>query len=443
MAERGYGLLNFIKQKLRENVTEQLIQGDKKKCDKEDANGHLNGEYEVIKGLKMYKDLFDNKELVVPMIIQKKKKKRKRNILPSNDKVEEVAVEIESTALKEEEAKESLKMNVKKVEVVSDKEPCVEEIKEEVITIIENEDKVKIKKKDDNSEEFKANITKKKHKRINKKDSLAKSLAIKEYEALKLKARKFFAASTSSGNKMNTRRNKKSKKKIVQVKNTKESTRKYSSSSSHIVSRDSSTIKRNKTPNENLENLEVLEETSQSSHEDSKKTKGKKKNEYETVEELIKEFTTGHSKAEIAPNDELFLEPPIFYDPFYLNEDHKRIMDNLNKEITEVVEKLEKYNEALYPICEIIRKKIESHALKVFPELKDKLKAFLYGSTPTHLALEDSDIDITLLSLESSTNDDYMESVGKFGNKLKEQEFVLECKVIATARVPVIKLVLY
>jgi predicted nucleotidyltransferase len=414
------------------------MQGDKKSFDKdENRNECFNDEYELIKGLEIYINLFNHKELVIPIIIQKKKKRKKAK-LPSSDKVEEVVIEIEP----KEEVKESSKIDVTKVEVVSDRGVCIEEVKEEVITETENKNTVKLKKEHANSDEFKINTVKKKHKKLNKEDSIAKSLAIKEYEALKLKARKFFAASTSlGGNKVKTKRGKRSKKKVVQVKNIKETICKHSSSPSSPIQRDSSTLKRNKMPNENSENLEVLEATSQSSHENLKREKGMRKSGYKKVKELINEFATSHNKAETAPNNELFLEPPIFYNPFYLNEDHKRIIDNLNKEITKIVEELDVYNEALYPISEMIRKEIELHALKVFPELKDKLQGFLYGSAATCLALEDSDVDITLLSLDVSTSDEYMESIEKFGNKLKEQKFVIECKVIAAARVPVIKLV--
>eukprot|EP00826_Nyctotherus_ovalis_P030458 TRINITY_DN2431_c0_g1_i2.p1 TRINITY_DN2431_c0_g1~~TRINITY_DN2431_c0_g1_i2.p1 ORF type:complete len:401 (-),score=137.82 TRINITY_DN2431_c0_g1_i2:1368-2417(-) len=342
-------------------------------------------------------------------------------------------------AIVKEETKENNKSDDKESEVKKDTKVYLEEVKEE--TAIAKHENAVMKKMQANHEEPKASIIKKKQRKVNKEDSLAKSLAMKEYEEIKMRARKFFTATTSSMNKGKARKNRKGRKKTEQLQNAKRAARKHSGSPTSTTSRNSSVFKRNKTPNKDAKSLEEASDSRKLSGDFTTNSKSNRKSEYGKVEELINEIATGEAKAETAPNNELFLEPPIFYDPFYLNEDHKRIIDNLNKEIADIITALDSYNEALYPVCESIRKTIELHAHRVFPDLKDKLQAFLYGSAATGLALEDSDVDITLLSISASTSDEYMESVAAFGNELKRQDFILECKVIATARVPVIKLV--
>eukprot|EP00826_Nyctotherus_ovalis_P054015 TRINITY_DN7054_c0_g1_i4.p1 TRINITY_DN7054_c0_g1~~TRINITY_DN7054_c0_g1_i4.p1 ORF type:complete len:649 (-),score=120.77 TRINITY_DN7054_c0_g1_i4:764-2710(-) len=122
----------------------------------------------------------------------------------------------------------------------------------------------------------------------------------------------------------------------------------------------------------------------------------------------------------------------------YINND--KGMEKLSQDIKKAVDELEAYNNSLYPVCEGIRKVIETQAAKAFSN--KAVQAILYGSASLGLALESSDVDITLTNLEALSSEGYLQNLLKFGQYLETQDFVEECKVITTARVPVIKLVI-
>ncbi len=143
-------------------------------------------------------------------------------------------------------------------------------------------------------------------------------------------------------------------------------------------------------------------------------------------------------------------QPPlteeVYCDPFYINPEHEKLVGRLNTEIASMIHALETYNSTLFPVCKIVRNMIEQHAAKVFAldsssQPENLIQAILYGSVATGLALEDSDVDITLNGVVAETNDQYMDNLVKLGDSLKTLPFVEGCKVITTARVPVIKLV--
>jgi DNA polymerase sigma len=117
-----------------------------------------------------------------------------------------------------------------------------------------------------------------------------------------------------------------------------------------------------------------------------------------------------------------------------------QVEKKLKAEIKRVVDELEIYNLSLYSICENIRKVIQAHAAKAFSS--EVVQAILYGSAALGLALEFSDIDITLTNIEATSSENYMLNVLLLGQHFEAQDFVEKCKVITTARVPVVKLVL-
>eukprot|EP01022_Parablepharisma_sp_SALTPOND_P017858 TRINITY_DN28_c1_g1_i2.p1 TRINITY_DN28_c1_g1~~TRINITY_DN28_c1_g1_i2.p1 ORF type:complete len:590 (-),score=92.31 TRINITY_DN28_c1_g1_i2:1299-3068(-) len=127
-------------------------------------------------------------------------------------------------------------------------------------------------------------------------------------------------------------------------------------------------------------------------------------------------------------------QPVFIYVPFYLDQKQAGIMDALNVEIQTAIAKIDNYNATLKPICELIQHKIEGVARAVFAP--EQVRTALYGSMAAGLALPYSDIDVAILGVDMEGG------LEKLGETLAQQEYVNECKVIATARVPVIKLVL-
>ena len=88
----------------------------------------------------------------------------------------------------------------------------------------------------------------------------------------------------------------------------------------------------------------------------------------------------------------------------------------------------------IVPICETLLKKLEQIAKNCFPSCKT-IKAALYGSMATGLALLTSDIDIALLGAPMTGGLERLEEI------LANEKYVISHKVISTARVPVMKLV--
>ena len=133
------------------------------------------------------------------------------------------------------------------------------------------------------------------------------------------------------------------------------------------------------------------------------------------------------------------------HDSYYSIEISEEAIKKLNIEIDTTISKLKIHNSAIYSLHIPIIKVIESAALEIFPceNIKDRIQGKLYGSVAMGLALEQSDIDITLENIISSTNEEYISNLLKLGDCLKSQYFVEDCKVIPTAHVPVIKLVVF
>lgn len=72
---------------------------------------------------------------------------------------------------------------------------------------------------------------------------------------------------------------------------------------------------------------------------------------------------------------------------------------------------------------------------------KEQIEVAIYGSRATELALENSDIDIAIKNVKVMTKEQYFDYMQKFSVSLKALPYITECKVIPTAKVPVIKLV--
>ena len=66
----------------------------------------------------------------------------------------------------------------------------------------------------------------------------------------------------------------------------------------------------------------------------------------------------------------------------------------------------------------------------------------MYGSMATGLALETSDLDIAIRGIEIYTKEKLISCMNSFCNQIEKCAYVEQCKCIATARVPVIKMVI-
>ncbi len=67
----------------------------------------------------------------------------------------------------------------------------------------------------------------------------------------------------------------------------------------------------------------------------------------------------------------------------------------------------------------------------------------MYGSMATGLVYESSDLDLAICGLPLSTKDELQLSIEKLSSKLSSDPWIASCQPIATARVPIIKLVLF
>ncbi len=65
----------------------------------------------------------------------------------------------------------------------------------------------------------------------------------------------------------------------------------------------------------------------------------------------------------------------------------------------------------------------------------------MYGSMATGLALEGSDVDVAIAGLPIYNREQLLACMQMLYYALERQDFVLECKLIPAATVPVIKLV--
>ncbi len=138
----------------------------------------------------------------------------------------------------------------------------------------------------------------------------------------------------------------------------------------------------------------------------------------------------------VAPT-QLGPQPILVCMPIYLDPKQFEVAELLNPEIEAAVKRITEYNLTMRPLCEVIKGRIEQIAQSVFSDsgTAGSIKTALYGSMAAGLALPSSDIDIAVLGVRSA------DGLEKLGEILAGEGFVKDCKVIATARVPVIKLV--
>lgn len=68
--------------------------------------------------------------------------------------------------------------------------------------------------------------------------------------------------------------------------------------------------------------------------------------------------------------------------------------------------------------------------------------ASIYGSMATGLAIESSDVDIVIQNIQCQKGTTYADSIYLLSNSLEKLPFIKEHKVIPSAEVPLIKLVL-
>lgn len=135
---------------------------------------------------------------------------------------------------------------------------------------------------------------------------------------------------------------------------------------------------------------------------------------------------------------ESFCLTPNYYSPLYVDPPQSvnlgAVVEELNAEIQVLVQKIEDYSNALKPACDVIKNKVEEVAKAIFPSC-GVIKTALYGSMATGLALASSDLDIAVLGVPTEG------SVERLGDFFAREEYVATHKVILTARVPVVKLV--
>jgi len=136
----------------------------------------------------------------------------------------------------------------------------------------------------------------------------------------------------------------------------------------------------------------------------------------------------------IMPPIPIVPQPMFIYVPFYLDPKLVQISNILNLEIDATLSRLEAHNKLVRPVCDLVQSNIFRVASNTFPKSENMTTA-MYGSMATGLALPYSDVDIAVL------NAPYDSSLELLGCALQQEKFVKECKVISTARVPVIKLV--
>ena len=128
-------------------------------------------------------------------------------------------------------------------------------------------------------------------------------------------------------------------------------------------------------------------------------------------------------------------QPGVISVPFYLDPRRAEIAEVLNGEIISTIHKIEEYNNSLKWVCELVQGRIQTVARGVFRS-SENVKTALYGSMAAGLALPSSDIDVAVLGVPVEGR------LEELGEVLAKEAYVTDCKVISTARVPVIKLVI-
>lgn len=135
------------------------------------------------------------------------------------------------------------------------------------------------------------------------------------------------------------------------------------------------------------------------------------------------------------------------------NESSKDIADNvsnvfinnsnerkLNREIYYEASKCRAFVTKMMPFCHSVRDNIKNVAAKTFNS-KD-ICAHIYGSMATSLALPESDLDIIISGLNVLDREQTIRAIQSLSKELSRLNYVISCKDIITARVPLIKLVI-
>ena len=173
-----------------------------------------------------------------------------------------------------------------------------------------------------------------------------------------------------------------------------------------------------------------------------KKAKMSKKQNMRKKKELIvyrkKEPAPMHSEEKVIPEQETHKQLPCNQPPMSLKQKRELFYKDLEIEIEKMVEHITEYNIPLKEISEIIRQRIQNVAEETFPYSKNEIEAAIYGSVASGLALEGSDIDISIRNLKITSNNQFLDFLTESLSKMPE---VISCKEIRGARVPVTKLV--
>jgi len=129
--------------------------------------------------------------------------------------------------------------------------------------------------------------------------------------------------------------------------------------------------------------------------------------------------------------------------PCFANMPRSDFISALNREISLYVCECDQYMKLMEPFCLSARAKLENLAKSVFPRRHyHDIKALIYGSMATGMALPESDLDILISGLQLYSREEMISSIELFANELRKNNWVCECQDIISARVPVIKLII-
>lgn len=427
--EYGCGLLEIMKTAARESIARSLLEdGASKKTEAEELAANENGnncmkdQWESIKGIAYVKYFFEEGKLSEDLVVPASKAKK-----PRAEKKKRARVK---TALEKEDTKPPS----------SSDEPTKEESEANKATTSDKE-----------SSEGSTQTVAEPAQPVENNPTTKEAPAI---ESIKLKAMPKTDAHSAHNNKKKKRKDNQTRRTEKEYKELRDRTyRRFlapTGSFSFAKKQEANKAASSKKPTNGASNGQVT-------HTKVSLCKEEKKivvvNQSGVESRMVKEPSDSSPKSEnCAPSNEAeankilntledpgnTMPIPSIHEPLCFNSD--KGMERLNLDIKKAVDDLEAYNNSLHPVCECIRRAIEAQATKAFA--KQAIQAVLYGSASLGLALESSDVDITLTSLEALSSEGYLQNLLKFGQHLETQDFVEECKVITTARVPVIKLVL-
>ena len=125
--------------------------------------------------------------------------------------------------------------------------------------------------------------------------------------------------------------------------------------------------------------------------------------------------------------------------PDYANPSESSFFNCLNAEINNEIAYCNQYMESISPYCTKIQSIFESLARELYK--KTEIKAEMYGSMATRLALPASDLDLIICGLELHNKDDIVDAAKLFSENASKIPCVIQCQPILTAKVPVIKTV--